>query len=553
VFRNWGKASRSKRSRLSIFVLGVLLIPALELSALSLAETGSDLVISKDGGNVNVNLNTASSSDVSIRRNDDVMVIKVPKSYQGGLKIDSSLKKNSVVEENETPTGKTITIQSQQIYLHTWEGHPGSVAGNATIPVTGNKPENKPESGGSKSASSPEASEKGAPEPGGLLMLSTPQQPQSLNPEKTVSAPSNQPKPRVSHAGKTPRRSVLELTRLLEQTSLLSEPKQAKPNHVSGHKNIPTPKSLAENSETQEGDESTVDQSDPESEALEADGKAQAGAIQASINGLLRIFFSLIAVLGLAVAFMKILLPKLMDRFPDFFEKLRQQRQWANPLPNSLKPSTPKSSEPHRNILQDLILARKPNQSPVSETSMTEAKPSDKKGYLQRLRVAGEAFEVLQSTSLGKGKELHVVTLKGKEFLVATTPYTVTLLKDLSEETAAAPAAQQIAETWDTPAIAEVRQAKAETIAYLSDEAPSQRAATSKVYGTKPGKPGPGRTGIPQFPAPLTGVYQNYLPPRPQIASPPRNPHPMTQSTSQPAYVDAEEVVVLEDYDDILR
>jgi hypothetical protein len=127
------------------------------------------------------------------------------------------------------------------------------------------------------------------------------------------------------------------------------------------------------------------------------------------------------------------------------------------------------------------------------------------------------------------------------------------LLKDLSEEVANTPATQQIAETWDTPAIAEVRHARSETIAYLSDGASSQQATTSKAYGTKPGNPGPGRTGIPQFPAPPTAVYQNYLPPKPPIARQQRNPQPMTQSTSQPAYVDAEEVVVLEDYDDILR
>src|ERR1700742_2089819 len=63
------------------------------------AEPAHDLVISKDGGNVNVNLNTNNSSDVSIRRSDDVMVIKVPKSYTGGLSIDPALKKNSVVQE----------------------------------------------------------------------------------------------------------------------------------------------------------------------------------------------------------------------------------------------------------------------------------------------------------------------------------------------------------------------------------------------------------------------------------------------------------------------
>jgi hypothetical protein len=40
---------------------------------------------------------------------------------------------------------------------------------------------------------------------------------------------------------------------------------------------------------------------------------------------------------------------------------------------------------------------------------------------------------VITSTSLGADKELHLVEIQGRQLVVATTPYTVTLIKELTE------------------------------------------------------------------------------------------------------------------------
>jgi hypothetical protein len=571
------------KARRWTFSLAAILSLGMAMPAVSGAEPSNDLVISKDGGNVNVNLNNASSSDVSIRRSDDIMVIKVPKSYKGGYSIDPALRKNSVVQEIETPTGKAITIQSQQIYLHTSDDTPSSTP---QASASSDKSESKASESASKEESGP-----GKP---GFLSIS----PTESTPKKGSNHTSTNRSEK--HKAKTFEQrpaSPLDLTRLLNQGSLFGDPMpMAQPtiNHstetkMTSNTDGQTKKGRHKDknkSKKQATPEVTVSTpqveitpvGDPESEPLEPDAKAQAAAIQASIGGLLRIFFSLLLVLSLIVSFVKVLLPKLIDRYPDFFDKLREHKQWSTEKPGNLFTQWPKA-EPKQ-------APAKPSQPPVKQTESTQLaewaqrKEPTKKSYLERLQVAGDYFQVLQTTLLGKGKELHLVELKGKQFLVATTPYTVTLLKDLSEETSPAPQsvpalfpqpeAKQIAPA-RTPTHTPVPPAnttqerspvKSETIAYLSDETPIRRVSSPKPHATQPGAAQrPFRRPVtPQFPAPPNEVYQQYLP-QPSIAQTPAQRstvhQPVVHTTAvpaiQPAYVDAEEVVVLEDYDDVYR
>lgn len=616
---NWDKTSH--RMALS---LAIVICSAIALPAANWAEGSSDLNIAKDGNNVNVNLNTASSSDVSIRRSDDIMVIKVPKSYKGGINIDPALKKNSVVQEVETSSGRAITIQSQQIYLHTWDGAPGSAPASSSQAEKSDKSD-KPEKTESKNNDTSSQDELSPGKPG-FLQLS-PRETATSN-ENATGHQSNNTKSHRKHTSEANPPRPLDITRLLEQGSLLSEPIAPGPMnepaashvHHGKHSSVasepePIPNKgkpkFRKHHPDEEITEDTVSETDsttedPDAAPLEDDAKVQAAAIQASITGLLRIFFSLVLVLGMIFGFVKYLLPQLLERYPDFFERLKERKQWSSELPGHLAHNGAKNSEPKpaKKPAQQaplLPFLKKPNQPKntehvpptVPQSALPVAKEPSKKSYLERLQVAGDYFQVLQTTILGKGKELHLVELKGKQFLVATTPYTVSLLKDLSEETAdetpkrpAAPSPQKATRQLAAPrpvfpdpqASSPARKpqavqpeepvqthapvktealAQTETIAYLSDETPIRRVSTAKPYATSPGTQGMLRrkSNIPQFPASPADfedeVYETQVlksMPTPKSSQPTKPIH--TQPANSPGYIDAEEVVVLEDYDD---
>ena len=110
--------------------------------------------------------------------------------------------------------------------------------------------------------------------------------------------------------------------------------------------------------------------------------------------------------------------------------------------------------------------------------------------------------------------------------------------------------------------------AQSETIAYLSDATPIRRVASAKAYATSPGQAQrvTGKSPIPQFPARPQPVYQPAQPQFytdasnassvPSIGTSSRRPAPSavaSTTASGHAYVDAEEVLVLEDYDVLYR
>jgi len=603
------------------------------------AEGGHDLNITKDGGNVNVNLNTATSSDVSIRRSDDIMIIKVPKSYKGNIGIDPTLKKNSVVHEEETPSGRAITIQSQQIYLHTWDGEGNSPASQPASSHADKSDKQAERASGKASAEaksvpesdkSSDSKDDSAPTRGGILKLSPNEgnvgvnNPAEMNGAQPVSQSDRAAYKLQKHHQRTAtptERGPLDITRLLEQDALFNKPvepasvvrseRNARSHQPTfahpevsletddaqkagkGHK-PPKQDVLTENDLSTEKSDAENNASDPEQESLDNDSKQQAVAMQASINGLLRIFFSLLLVLGLVVGFIKGLLPKLLERYPDFFEKLKERKQWSTELPGQMSSSWLKSSfKPSSNpVSKPMQQKMTPDADIRSDYAETPKSPS-KKNYLERLKMGGEHVQVLETTDLGKGKELHLVELKGKQFLVATTPYTVSLLKEVSEEVPPVTSmpeiapeyaalqhrriAQERAAIYPQPAESQsmrpaqsqpatpaepVTPVQSQTIAYLSDKSPIQRVQPVKPYATQPGNPQRRKSIVPQFPAPPDEIYQPYASPVTQPASQNVRPYPSmfpnvsveardVSSTSPTAYIDAEEVVVLEDYEDV--
>ena len=132
----------------------------------------------------------------------------------------------------------------------------------------------------------------------------------------------------------------------------------------------------------------------------------QQASAQVSSNLMWRMVLSLVTVLFLMLAFVRWMLPKLMARYPEFFNRLQQQNQT------------------HSSAV---------GLSPLKKQSEPSQSSTGPKKYLEKFQTQNKHFQVVTSTSLGKGKELHLVEIQGRQLVIATTPFSVTLLKDLTE------------------------------------------------------------------------------------------------------------------------
>lgn len=520
----------------------------LALSGLSLAlsaygvEPATGLVISRDGANVNVSLDSEASASVSIRRSDDVMMIRLPKSFGPKLVIDPTLKKDSVVEETETPEGRVITISSQQIYLMTKENL------EAPTPVT---PSHRAESGMQPAVVS-NFPKKGDIKPVSLNGKNVGESGKGKSAEKPAVLGGSMGASKISPA----LAEAIEKLKRETESSLSLETASPDRDADRSDAESPPPKAGSENKTSQM--QKTPDKpGDPEAQPLDLSGQQQTVAMQGSTGSLMRIVFSLLAVLAMFAAFAKLVLPRLMARYPDFFENLQRQGEERGRRPAFQKPAGPKTES--------------------------------KKTYLERLNVNGDRFNVLTSTPLGKGKELHLVEIRGRQFVVATTPYTVSLLQDLTD---AMDGAGPDADVYDSepldgefeevssfqPALIGMMDAEyagtdeevgppytppkqispmSETVAYLSDEtspAPAIKAnPKANSYASRPEPKINQRTQITPPAAPPDQTHLKYLDSpvtvTPQAAAPAQASQPVAPPTEE-AYVEAEEVVVLQDYDD---
>lgn len=135
-----------------------------------------------------------------------------------------------------------------------------------------------------------------------------------------------------------------------------------------------------------------------------------------------RIAWSLLGVLALLLGLVKFLLPRLMQCYPAFFERLKQDAALRQEANAKFKPG------------------QKPGARPVKAPKPHEADPP---------MVLSEAFSLAGSLPLGKDRALHLVTVQGRQLVIAVTPYAITLLKDLSEPvTDAAPQPEGANAAW---------------------------------------------------------------------------------------------------------
>jgi flagellar biogenesis protein FliO len=130
------------------------------------------------------------------------------------------------------------------------------------------------------------------------------------------------------------------------------------------------------------------DEEDTENLPLTFDSEQQSAVAHASSGLMMRMVLSLLAVLALFFACIKWLLPGLMARYPALFA--RQQ---------------------------------------TGET------PFKKGNFTERVN---SRFNIITSAPLGKDRELHLVEIQGRQLVIATTPYTVTLIKELTEPASSA-------------------------------------------------------------------------------------------------------------------
>jgi flagellar biogenesis protein FliO len=328
---------------------------------------------------------------------------------------------------------------------------------------------------------------------------------------------------------------------------------------------------------------------DPESEPLALYQQNHDTAVQTSNNALLRIMVSLLVVLGLFSVFAKLLLPKLVARYPEFFEKLKQQQQERRQKTSEKQAPTgewrpqPKSMRGPMRDLPGLEPEDRITISPTFAQSRLIGKTnmkSSKQDNPARFALGGQHFQVVSSVDLGHGKELHLVEVSGRQLVVATTPDAVTLIKDLKDESppktdtendnsnlpiheryidSLIPATKATAKALD----GKDRQSDPD-IESLQGVIPDQNTPnTPKSYASPPIRmpelpPVPSKTE----PKPAEQVYLKYL--YPEGDSSRSSQQQIRQIQQELGYVDdttaahsdmmeASDVVILDDYDDIYR
>jgi flagellar biogenesis protein FliO len=552
------------RLTIGIIALGCIVVQG---NALLQAEAPPALIISKDGANVNVSLDSQASSDVSIRRSDDLMMIRVPKSFPSKLVIDPSLKKDDVVQETDTEGGKTILIHSQQIYLMTRENLQENTTNKATAP------ENHAKNNAHQSAAEQHANLHTAIDTG------NPNADKHIHPvSQAASKSKTQEKLHQPPTIPLTIPSILPKTEELAPQTQTSAKPEAKSKDTTAAKKVEKPITKPDSSKPV-----TVD---PESLPIDLSGKEQTTASQQSTSLMIRITLSLVAVLALLIGFIQGVLPKLMERYPAFFENLQEQARLKQKASTQFSKDNLEPAVTQRRSMKSGILFR--SLPKLSFNAPVKYEPDSKRQYLERMNVNGNRLTVLSSASLGKGSELHLVEVQDRQLVIATTPYTVSFVKELTE-----PTFESSAAAYDTPVFCdetssnlpepaaisgslwpdEPAEEKAQatpdnqtTIAYLSDDSPviaPQPQSSKKPYASVPHTaqqaamepPGIQPAAVANI-ATHDAVYQKYLNstghPRPiptEMAPDPKAA--AATSLPAPSYVDAEEVIVLEDYDDV--
>lgn len=581
----------SGKWRSGILAALVLILPCISLAFQAVQATEKSIAIGRDfEDNITVAIDPAVISDIQIRRGNGKMMIELLDSADTkAFSIEPILKKAQLVDVGKGPNGRVITIHSNRVFLSIQDLSlnrsqakaesiaqsiapapaigPDSVAAkkqDSPKPgVTLSPPPEKPQERSVKMAEAITVKAMGSIQPSEKPLqtaLKTPakQAPTpKAPPQKSEAARQPEPAPQTAER-KTPARKAPaprpEVARQPEpatpeaspaEVSTLAVAEDAPPVDADAGSGIigemppepelpPAPPIIRENLD--------FNYSHMPMEVFEAQRKASEEALH---QLLWRVFGSLLVVLVLVVAFLKLGLPKLMEKYPGFFEGLKRRHQNREHQGKAYKDKPPRKGlkeKSREKPIDDLYLSgRMPDahkQAVESRAKTGTVKPAKtsgllsplakltkkdtggKRGYLEQLGKADDQFQIRTSQPLGKGKELHLVEIRGRQLVIATTPYTVNLITELDGEQVHPLPVDETAFTHQPTAIQ----------AFIEErQEPEQE------------------------------VYKKYLPPDEASARPVQDKsrggetEPVSPPPKHQAYIEAEEVVVLEDYDDIYR
>lgn len=434
--------------------------------ALSNAESNAGILITREGSNINITFDPAILSTISSHQQEGRTTIRIPANASAQAStflIDPELRKSGAVKETTTAQGKVITVHSSHVYLVSQElrglhnPFPKSETTPAKQSTSTPVKQAAPHPTLLKSEPAKALSEVAAL----LLPQGSPSKISKPTPSAKASNPPTQGVSKKAQSPGKPSEALLSVGRSHKAKSALQEQslalpdtsrteqleldaRQPKTNKALSTLSLPKP-----NDNTQEtlSAANGTSASDPEQEPLELYQTQHEAAVQNANGALVRMIVGLLTVLALFAGFAKLMLPKLMERYPTFFENLkRQQHPDAPRVPQSSTQERPPVRRPQPKAMRGpepeednathwptSAVTPTPLETPMpSNHSHSHPQEPGKRKFLERLSLGGKQFQVMSTTDLGKGKELHLVEIMGHQLVIATTPYTVTLVKDLT-------------------------------------------------------------------------------------------------------------------------
>lgn len=420
--------------------------------------------------NITVTMDPSMISNVQIKRSNGRMMIELlDEANESGYKIEPILEQASLVKVGSGNRGKVITIDSDEVYLSIQEMQAGAkpVEAPARKKISlSPPPEKKPDTRA--------AMQKVASKPAPVASKQTTKKASVPVPTATQAAATNS-----EVAPRTQKRMVQAAEPAMtkpkrEETSEIDAVSTAAVDEDNVDSNLDEEDLLnaPAGSETDEellllgAEESAMSMDDFETIPLDDIYSEQQQSGFDWGNLIIKMGLSLLAVLALIVVSLKLLLPKMMDRYPAFFNRLKGGSQeediqglgdiyMAPPGPpdKDLRPNTgiydedgndhpvSKKGGLFSGMASKLPMRNKAN----AERSKGLSKPSEgrplmpikgdsnQRAYLEKLSRDYPQFHLLNSSQLEKEKELHVVEIQGHKLVLGSTPYSINLIKELDD------------------------------------------------------------------------------------------------------------------------
>jgi flagellar biogenesis protein FliO len=496
------------------------------------------LSISEDGEqNVNVTIDSALIPNAQIKRKDNQMVIQIPDGAGGfdASKLQMTPGLQGKVDVEQLPGKKTVvTIRSENIYLNIQDRQADHSPTPATKPAeTGRKP--LPKSNTPDKAAQPKPAQ--SAEPAQLAAnakaaeAKTADTPSSGN---VTPKPADHPKATASTA---PAPAVLAAQTVEETAPEAPNPKDAIRDPFAPPAGLNTQGAIPSLANTQPPKPRFTEEG---KDGIPLNMLVQSDATQlANDDTLIRVLASLVLVLILIVAFARFGLPKLMERYPGLFKNQNAWRAVLGQVTNVQAAKRPPRAKPAQKGFFAKLLNQKRADALKSRLN------------LPALASDSETFILQDSLPLGPGQTLHLVNVGERQLVLAATGQQVTLLTefapgDPTETDALASAAESLLEP-DNEEPMESMEPEAETRAFIApsstdaalpEEAEAELTAKEKIAQTL-------KAQWSQMRDPLMAT-----PPASRLNGHIGPPLAATAPTMPQEIIDAEEVVVLQDYDD---